>query len=605
MKKNLLFIMCIIALFTILVLFIPYLYSLELESEKVFKSSQQNQDIDLTGMVEIPGGLYWRGSERTGTDSPRNQIKVDDFYMSQYEVTNSEYVDFLNEVGNLKVYGFPYYELTDINALIYLEDDTYKVQSGYEDYPVVEVTWYGADAYTKWKGGRLPTEAEWEYAATYSGKYRFSWGNEWDNNKSNNWEADIEVLNSPVDFVDGRGIVSVGQYEPNKFGLYDMTGNVKEWCLDWYDPDYYYNADENNPTGPEEGVYKIARGGSWVSGKLYLYASKRDFDLPSFGLFDFGFRVVVPADWVGEEFEDIEEEEEEEEIEEPVITDCKLKFGDDIVKIPGGDFVMGGPENYGDEAYKHNVYVSPFYMDKSEVTNKDFVEFLNGNFAFKLKTAKKYYKFNSPYSLIKYNDGLYAVGEGYDDYPVVNVSWYGANVYAKSLGKRLPTESEWEFAASIGGTYEYPWGDEWDSSKSNNNELADELLIEKMAHFYGNRGILPVESFEANEFGLYDMAGNVSEWVADFYNPEFYSMSPEKDPVGPNNGIYKVKRGGSWENGNEIQKAFWRDWTLPDIMLNDTGFRLVCVDEIENETSDDETSDDETSDDESSEDDGD
>jgi formylglycine-generating enzyme required for sulfatase activity len=324
-----------------------------------------------------------------------------------------------------------------------------------------------------------------------------------------------------------------------------------------------------------------------------------------------------------------------------------------MIKVPGGDFVMGGPEIYGDERLKHNVYVSAFYIDRYEITNSEYVKFLNENFRFKLNKTRKFINLDSPYSLIKYsgNGSSYYVknrqtdyetrqeedndadtrrqegedentqnnGEDttntdnnsdnqnennnntrrqegdeddslaeiqddatYDDYgryPVVVVTWYGAKAYADWVGKQLPTEAEWEFAASVGGNYAYPWGNEWITDKSNNNELDNEELLNLISNFYEDgSGVLPVGKFEANEFGLYDIAGNVAEWTADFYNPEFYGVSPERNPISTE-GVYRVKRGGSFSNGDEFLKTYHRDWALPDLALNDLGFRLVCVDE--------------------------
>ncbi len=751
MKTNILLTISFLLIFSIL-FFIP-ISNAQQEDGDDATSEQDSQvylsDIDMDKMVKIPGGSFIMGSEKTDVTNPEREVTINDFYMSKYEVTHTEYVEFLNEVGNLYVGQYPYYELDDINALIYEENGEFKVVEGYEDYPVVEVTWYGADAYAKWKGGRLPTEAEWEYAASYAGNNEYSWGDEWEENMCNNWQADMDSLNNPVDYMDGRGIVPVGQYEPNEFGLYDMNGNVKEWCYDWFDPDYYYvhpavgreaesDADENddgegdderrqdedveenddtadnndtqdddgegdderrqdedddvadatgreaetdinnNPMGPDHGVFKVARGGSWVTDWHFLHNSYRDFDLPSFGLFDFGFRVVIPLDSISDE--DIPVDDDEDDIEEPVIAEsCEARFADDetMVVVPGGDFVMGGTDVYGDERVDHNVYVSSFYMDIYEVTNNDFVKFLNENFRFKLDKARKYIDLDSPYCLISYtgNGASYGVktqlwkrrttdnqdedqegdstrrqeddqegddenqnGDGEDEgdneetndgdeddddtqgdderrqedqdeeeaytdygkYPVVTVTWYGAKAYANWVGKQLPTEAEWEYAASVGGNYTYPWGDEWLIDKSNNNELGTEELLNLMSNFYEDgRGVLPVGMFEPNEYGLYDMAGNVAEWNADFYDPEFYEKSPERNPISTE-GIYRVKRGGSFSNGDEFLKTYHRDWALPDLALNDLGFRLVCVDEEriygESPTIDDDDEDDETDD---------
>jgi iron(II)-dependent oxidoreductase len=190
-----------------------------------------------------------------------------------------------------------------------------------------------------------------------------------------------------------------------------------------------------------------------------------------------------------------------------------------MVLIPGGSFLMGGDEE--DEVPKHTIKVKPFFLDKHEVTNRQYREFIKA-------TGHPKPPFFKDSDLNK------------PDQPVVGVSYYDAQSYAKWAGKRLPTEAEWEFAAR-GGLKEklFPWGD-GDPFKQCNYAPRGK----KDADGYGFTA--PVGTFPANAYGLHDMAGNVWEWCRDFYDALYYTTSPKDDPFGPDSGYTHVLRGGSW-----------------------------------------------------------
>lgn len=176
------------------------------------------------GMVLIPAGEFRMGgneAEAGSGEKPVHSVYVDAFYMDAYEVTNAEYAAFLNAKGKHAEDGITWLDTGAARARIEYVAGVYRAKIGYENHPVVEVSWYGAMAYLKWKDKRLPTEAEWEKAARgrLSG-LKYPWGNTIDSTKAN--------YNRHV-----NDTTAVGRYTANGYGLYDMSGNVAEWCGVW------------------------------------------------------------------------------------------------------------------------------------------------------------------------------------------------------------------------------------------------------------------------------------------------------------------------------------------------------------------------------------
>jgi formylglycine-generating enzyme required for sulfatase activity len=306
---------------------------------------------------------------------------------------------------------------------------------------------------------------------------------------------------------------------------------------------------------------------------------------------------------------------------------------DDMVWIPGGEFMMGSSDNEGreDEYPAHSVVVSGFWMDAHEVTNAQFKKFVEATGY--ITTAekapvweelKKQLPEGTPKpadsllvaaSLVftppdhpvplnnaaawwswkkgadwKHPEGPQSSIEGKDNYPVVQVSWDDAQAYAKWAGKRLPTEAEWEFAARGGlKNKSYSWGDEpvdrgkpkantWQGNFPNENTDAD-----------GYQTLAPVKSFAPNGYKLYDMAGNVWEWCSDWYAPDYYSSLAGKttvNPKGPQQSYdpmeptipKRVTRGGSFMCNASYCKGYRvssRMKTSPDSGLENVGFRCV------------------------------
>jgi sulfatase modifying factor 1 len=241
-----------------------------------------------------------------------------------------------------------------------------------------------------------------------------------------------------------------------------------------------------------------------------------------------------------------------------------------------------------DERPVHQVTLSPFYIDVTEVTNAEFARFVEAT-AYKTDAEKRgsswvFKQGMKDWAEIEGADWKHPLGpdstiEDKMDHPVVHVSWNDAVAYAKWAGKRLPTEAEWEYAARGGRQGEiYPWGNElkpggkvlanfWQGTWPDNNKLED--------GFYYTA---PVASFPPNGFGLYDMVGNVWEWTADWYGEDYYKHSPAQDPKGPAKGEMRVARGGSWfcsENYCGAYRVGFRGKSPQDASFNNVGFRCA------------------------------
>lgn len=201
----------------------------------------------------------------------------------------------------------------------------------------------------------------------------------------------------------------------------------------------------------------------------------------------------------------------------------KLKDGSELIYIQGGEFQMGSTDRWYAQPI-HKVRLKHFYIGKYEVTNAQYKKFCDA-------TKRKY-----PENPKGYDN--YFLGK--PDYPVVNVSWYAAAAYAKWAGGRLPTEAEWEYAARGGTTTFYYWGDEMSHDYLNYMGVGGTDKWEKAS---------PVGSFPPNPFGLYDMLGNVWEWVADRYEEDYYSRSPVDNPKGPQKGTLGILKGSFFGDG--------------------------------------------------------
>lgn len=251
-------------------------------------------------LVKVSGGTYDMGDtfgEGHTDENYVHTVTIDDFEISKFEVTNYQYALFLKD------YGDDYIKSGEFKGekLIYESESGLKFiqgqwqpASGYEYHPVVNVTWYGANEFCHYYDFRLPTEAEWEYAARERGKTvkYSSVGNVLDPFLIN---YDSSIEHDSLLVLSNNVIVNTSQsgaYPPNELGLFNMSGNVWEWCLDWYLSNYYHDSKIINPTGPWFGTYKAVRGGSWFSSAHSVRVTDRSFLAPHNYKEDVGFRVA-------------------------------------------------------------------------------------------------------------------------------------------------------------------------------------------------------------------------------------------------------------------------------------------------------------------------
>lgn len=264
----------------------------EMVEIEMMEPESEPEMMEEAEMVLIPAGEFQMGSADPGArqnQSPIHSVYVDAFYIDKYEVTNAQYAEFLNDVGRHSDAGGPWLSIE--HDRIELIEGVYHVKAGYENHPIAHVTWYGAMAYAAWIGKRLPTEAEWEKAARggMTGQ-KHLWGDTIDSSNAN--------------YDDSGDTTVIGNYPPNGFGLYDMAGNVWEFCLDEYISDFYANSPSQNPIAGADSVedvinnytsittVRVLRGGSYFDPEYLIRSAARGWVLPAQISANTGFRCV-------------------------------------------------------------------------------------------------------------------------------------------------------------------------------------------------------------------------------------------------------------------------------------------------------------------------
>ncbi|HSR32462.1 MAG TPA: SUMF1/EgtB/PvdO family nonheme iron enzyme, partial [Anaerolineae bacterium] len=540
----------------------------------------QTRPTDGMTMVYVPGGTFLMGSSDTQIEtalelcdeypddygkcaqarfeeeSPQHAVTLDGFWLDRTEVTNAQYALCVADGACQES------RLSD--------DPTYNG----DDHPVAGISWQSASDYCAWAGGRLPTEAEWEYAARGTEGVLFPWGDEFDCAGGNFWDEDTGCG-------DGYpGPAPVGSFPAGSSwaGALDMAGNAWEWVADAYGP--YSTETQVNPTGPATGRERILRGGSWGYPPAFVRAAYRYPVPPSADYLAVGFRCAgsaAPTAATGGP------PTPNPPAFSPHQGDSRTRLADEMVMVfvTGGTFPMGSTEAQVEDALarcrdsyiycnrwfyitefpQHQVTVDGFWIDQTEVTNAQFRRCVEAG----LCQAPAACEGGDP----TYDDRSKA------EHPVVCVDWHDAQTYCEWAGARLPTEAEWEYAARGQAGTAYPWGNEPGAALQN---YCDANCIESWADEAVDDGYAqtsPVGSYPegASWCGALDMAGNVYEWVGDWLGE--YPTEAQTNPTGPATGQDKVARSNSWKSFQDRARTAARNSGEPTKRLSHGGFRCA------------------------------
>ena len=270
-------------------------------------SEEQGLEV-VAGMVRIRAGRFQMGSDFTGAadQRPAHEVQVSEFWLDRHSVTNQQFATFVAATGYLTTaeqVGQGHVFDREQKRWVVVKGAQWRRPAGpassiagRDDQPVVQVSWYDAVAYARWADRRLPTEAEWEYAAR-GGLFdaEFPWGREETPDgeyRANYWQGHFPIEGEPLDGFAETSPVSA--FPMNRFGMFDMAGNVWQWCGDCYRKDFYRLGRVTNPQGPETGEQRVRRGGSWLtpaeSGAIGVAA--RGHATPSLTTNDLGFRCA-------------------------------------------------------------------------------------------------------------------------------------------------------------------------------------------------------------------------------------------------------------------------------------------------------------------------
>jgi formylglycine-generating enzyme required for sulfatase activity len=560
-------------------------------------------------MVALPSGEFLMGSKATDSEQPVHKVKVHGFQLAKYNVTVKEFLLFTKATDYKQTSGCLIKE--DKNAYeIFASWGALNASHG-EFIPINCVSWKDTQAYIAWlntqtgKRYRLPSEAEWEYAAAAGSNKLFHFGN---NEKQlcqyeNVYDAtalldvgrDSQWTDQAIGCDDGEDKLStVGIYQPNLFGLYDMLGNTSEWVEDCYHPNYQGAPKASEAWLTKDCTVQFARGGSWTTNSNYLRSRFR----PSADaikittaerFYDRGFRLASDTDDTNILSEQqkafladlakaqqaaitrstIVAKKREELLKEYKTWKKSPVFIPPMVTIPSGEFLMGSNASKKEQPI-HKVSVKSFKMSKYEVTIKQFKQFAAATGYITNDTCWKYVtegggKFKVGYDIAPGNwlTPEYAPS---DYHPVICVSWDDANAYlswlSKQTGKkyRLPTEAEWEYAARAGSAGKYFFGDEdkdlcqyantFDTSGMRAFIRDKHYQQKEMACDDGAEYTSVVGMYKPNAFGLYDMIGNVSEWVEDCDHPNYEGAPIDGSAWITEKCFMRSRKGSSYGPGN-------------------------------------------------------
>ncbi len=424
------------------------------------------------------------------------------------------------------------------------------------DLPVEHVSWYDATnfcarltAHEK-SAGRLPegysytlpTEAQWEYACRAGTKTALNSGKDLSN--VNECSEMDEV--GWYQYNSNNTTHQVGQKLPNAWGLYDMHGNVREWCWDWYENDYPLTVPVD-PVGPGVGEYRVLRGGDWDKTAQNCRSAYRTYSNPSVEDWDdVGFRVVLSYT--------------------PNIT-VPLAEGVDLemIRIAHGNFEMGSPRDElgrHDNETQHKVTLTrDYWLGKLEVTQAQYQAVMGTN-------PSEFPGANLPVETVSWNDAM-------DFCAQLTANEKAAGRLPSGYEYTLPTEAQWEYACRAETKTALNSGKNL-TSKDECPNMDECPEMDEVGWYWYNSGnkTHSVGQKQSNAWGLYDMHGNVFEWCLDWYGD--YPSSAVVDPTGPDTGTYRVIRGGSWSNNAGDCRSAYRSYNAIG-SWNKGGFRVALV----------------------------
>ena len=474
-------------------------------------------------------------------EQPAHQVTiVQGFYLGKYELTQGQWESVM---GTRPWEGQRYVQENPDNPAAWISWDD--MQEFITKVNQAE----GSEVY------RMPTEAEWEYACRAGTETLWSFGDDERMLRDYAW-YDENAWN-----VDEQYGHEAGTKLPNPWGLYDMHGNVCEWCLDRYDIDYYSVSPPEDPLNSRTGLFRVLRGGYFDNHARYSRSALRHGNGSGLRNFIVGARLLRQGEFHAPSGEN----------------GNSSSVPEGMTLVPAGTFQMGDAFGEGESRERpvHDVYLDAFYIDKYEVTNAQYCDFLNaaGN---QSEGGATWLDIVESYCPITENSGQFVPKTGYEDHPVLAVTWYGAKAYCEWFGKRLPTEAEWERAARGGlEGKRYSWGDaEPDGSQCNFADKSSPYVWGDKNADDGYSGTAPVGSYPPNGYGLHDMIGNVCEWCSDWCF-RTYTMGNVVNPVGPDRGTQRMIRGDTYHGSPPTLRVSFRYGHGPEDSRGDAGFRCV------------------------------
>jgi formylglycine-generating enzyme required for sulfatase activity len=585
-------------------------------------SAVETSPRDGLAYVELPAGSFRMGCvpgdecerEERQDESPRHPVTLTrGFWISRTEVTVEAFSRFVEATGRRTTAEMDGWSVFFDGRRPVRRSGVDWRSPGFDQaprHPVVVVSWYDAEAYCAWAGGRLPSEAEWEYAARGGQEGRkYVWGDDPLPRVAGVAQANVADESAKraypgwtivPGYDDGFARTSpVASFAANGFGLFDMEGNVAEWCADWHDERSYADpAGATDPRGPGSGEARVVRGGSWVDETSFLRTSRRYFDPPATHKGFIGFRCALdgsPRRLHAAAPARVANTRTSTGATAPRAGERRRNpaDGQGFVFVPPGAFEMGCVAGDAgcqkDEKPPRRVELTRgLWLGRTEVTVDAFRAFVA---ATGYRTTAELDGWSLVYDgrRLARRAGASWRSPGFEQdgrHPVVHVSWYDAASYCAWAGGRLPTEAEWEYAAR-GGVEQptrYLWGEDPPPVAGGVRQanVADEALRrshpgQRVVAGYddGFPHTAPVGSFAANGFGIQDAAGNVAEWCSDSYDESYYATSFDRDPVGPPFGAARMIRGGSWLDDTSNLRASYRVRDTPSYHDPLVGFRCA------------------------------